>query len=93
MAWEERCRVSVGAHPEEDQIEDGEPRGIFRCEFVDEVFFVCVCEVFECVFCEWGCWGGGGGEGRGEERGVDVVDVGAGDGDFGEELVDAEFVV
>lgn len=77
VAGEQRRSVSVGSHSEEDDIEDGEAGGVLLGELVDELFLIGVGELFDV-----------GGEGV-----IDGVDVLGGDGDFAEELGDAETVV
>lgn len=77
VAGEERRCVTVRADAEKDEIEDGEARRVLLCEFSDELLLVGVGELLEVVP-----------EGR-----VDGMDVVGGDGHFGEELVQAEFVI
>ena len=77
VLWEERRGVPVRAHPEQDKVEDGEPRGVLHRELADELLLVCVGELVEIV----------------EQRGVDRVDVLLRDGHLGEEHVRAELVV
>ena len=67
MPGEERRSMSIGSDAEEDEVEDGEARGVLRGELTDELGLVCVCELVEVV----------------EEGGVDGVYVLGWKGDFG----------
>lgn len=74
---EERRSVSVGAHAEQDEVEDGEARGVFIRELANELLLIRVRKLVEVV----------------EQGRVDRVDVLRWDGHLGEELVRAEFVI
>ena len=69
--------MTVGSHPEEQQIEYGD----FDCGFVgedlDEFLLVCICEFL----------------GIRDEGFIDVVDLFGGERDFGEEVVVAGLVI
>lgn len=74
---EERRSMAVGAHAEQDEVEDGEARGVFIRELADELLLVRVRKLVEVV----------------EQARVNRVDVLRWDGHLGEELVRAELVI
>ena len=77
MAGEERTSVSVGSHPEEQYIEDGNfDRGSVGEDF-DEFLLICICEFL----------------GIGDEAFIDMVDLFGRERDLGEKIIIADLVI
>jgi len=66
MTGKEGCGVAVGAHTEEDEVEDGETGSVLLCKLADEFLLIRIGKLLEVV----------------EESGIDGVDIGGGDGNL-----------
>lgn len=77
MPGEERRGVSVRSHTKQNNVEDGETCGIFGRKRLNELGFILIRELVDVS----------------EERGVDTMNIGVRNRDFGQELVVDKFVV